>query len=215
MIEIYREIVNVMSSGQRAALASVISSSGSVPREAGAKMLVRENGEDYFRLEGVGECEGREVRLAGGDERLAGKAVEAVVEGRLSPPTTAELAEGLSAKEADVKKLAGVPYGYQVLFLQGGATLQFSAVPMNLLRGHRRADYVNTGEWSRKAIAEARTARPDARLPFFDIWRLLSRSASEPPGQACYRLAVRKVGRVPSAPRERLPSRLLRARGRP
>ncbi len=51
---------------------------------------------------------GREVRLAGGDERLAGKAVEAVVEGRLSPPTTAELAEGLSAKEADVKKLLAV-----------------------------------------------------------------------------------------------------------
>ena len=51
---------------------------------------------------------GREVRLAGGDERLVGKAVEAVVEGRLSPPTTAELAEGLSAKEADVKKLLAV-----------------------------------------------------------------------------------------------------------
>jgi len=43
-----------------------------------------------------------------------------------------------------------------VLFLQGGATLQFSAVPMNLLRGHRKADYVNTGEWSKKAISEAK-----------------------------------------------------------
>jgi phosphoserine aminotransferase len=58
--------------------------------------------------------------------------------------------------EADLRRLLAVPANYKVLFLQGGATLQFSAVPMNLLRGHKRADYVNTGEWSRKAIAEAR-----------------------------------------------------------
>ncbi len=58
--------------------------------------------------------------------------------------------------EADLRKLAAIPANYKVLFLQGGATMQFAAVPMNLLRGRRKADYVNTGEWSKKAIAEAR-----------------------------------------------------------
>ena len=58
--------------------------------------------------------------------------------------------------EADLRRLLAVPANYKVLFLQGGATLQFSAVPMNLLRGHKRADYVNTGEWSKKAISEAK-----------------------------------------------------------
>jgi phosphoserine aminotransferase len=43
-----------------------------------------------------------------------------------------------------------------VLFLQGGASTQFSAIPMNLLRGKKGADYVNTGEWSKKAISEAK-----------------------------------------------------------
>ena len=57
--------------------------------------------------------------------------------------------------EADLRKLANVPAGYKVLFLQGGATLHFSAVPMNLLRGGKVIDFVNTGEWSKKAIAEA------------------------------------------------------------
>jgi selenocysteine-specific elongation factor len=51
---------------------------------------------------------GRDVRLAEGDEHLVGKAVEAVAQGQLTPPTTAELAESLSAKEADVKKLLSV-----------------------------------------------------------------------------------------------------------
>ena len=58
--------------------------------------------------------------------------------------------------EADLRKLASIPANYKVLFLQGGATLHFSAVPMNLLRGKRKADFVNTGEWSKKAIAEFR-----------------------------------------------------------
>jgi phosphoserine aminotransferase len=57
--------------------------------------------------------------------------------------------------EADLRKLAAIPANYKVLFLQGGATLQFSAVPMNLLRGGKVADFVNTGEWSKKAIKEA------------------------------------------------------------
>jgi phosphoserine aminotransferase len=58
--------------------------------------------------------------------------------------------------EADLRRLAAIPANYKVLFLQGGATMHFSAVPMNLLRGRKVIDFVNTGEWSKKAIAEAR-----------------------------------------------------------
>jgi phosphoserine aminotransferase len=58
--------------------------------------------------------------------------------------------------EADLRELLEVPKGYKVLFLQGGASSQFSMVPMNLLRGGDSADYLNTGSWSKKAIAEAR-----------------------------------------------------------
>jgi phosphoserine aminotransferase len=57
--------------------------------------------------------------------------------------------------EADLRELLAVPANYKVLFVQGGATLQFAAVPMNLLRGRNAADYVNTGEWAKKAIKEA------------------------------------------------------------
>ncbi|MEQ1557065.1 MAG: 3-phosphoserine/phosphohydroxythreonine transaminase, partial [Gallionella sp.] len=57
--------------------------------------------------------------------------------------------------EADLRELMGVPSNYKVLFLQGGATQQFAMVPMNLLRGKTSADYLNTGIWSEKAIAEA------------------------------------------------------------
>ena len=66
-----------------------------------------------------------------------------------------EFVEIAAEAEAALRKLLAVPADYKVLFLQGGATLQFAAVPMNLLRGRKRADYVNTGEWSKKAIAEA------------------------------------------------------------
>jgi phosphoserine aminotransferase len=58
--------------------------------------------------------------------------------------------------EADLRRLLAIPANYKVLFLQGGATLQFAMVPLNLLDGKRTADYVNTGEWSKKAIGEAR-----------------------------------------------------------
>ncbi|HHQ41238.1 MAG TPA: 3-phosphoserine/phosphohydroxythreonine transaminase [Chromatiales bacterium] len=58
--------------------------------------------------------------------------------------------------EADLRRLMGIPDDYHVLFLQGGATSQFAMVPMNLLRGRGRADYLDTGLWSRKAIKEAR-----------------------------------------------------------
>ena len=58
--------------------------------------------------------------------------------------------------EADFRALFAVPANYKVLFLQGGGTLQFAMVPLNLMRPGASADYVVTGEWSRKAIAEAR-----------------------------------------------------------
>lgn len=57
--------------------------------------------------------------------------------------------------EADFRELMGVSDNYHVLFLQGGATLQFAAVPLNLLGDKTQADYVNTGSWSTKAIKEA------------------------------------------------------------
>jgi len=58
--------------------------------------------------------------------------------------------------EADLRELLAVPKHYKVLFLAGGASGQFAAVPMNLWRGRRTASYVSTGYWSEKAIAEAR-----------------------------------------------------------
>ena len=63
-----------------------------------------------------------------------------------------EIIEGC---EADLRQLAGVPDGYHVLFLQGGASLQFSMVPMNLLPAGGSADYVVTGVWAQKAAKEA------------------------------------------------------------
>lgn len=58
--------------------------------------------------------------------------------------------------EADLRELLNIPANYKVLFLQGGATTQFAAIPMNLLRGKKVADYVYTGEWAKKAIKEAK-----------------------------------------------------------
>lgn len=58
--------------------------------------------------------------------------------------------------EADIRQLAGVPDGYKILFLQGGASLQFSMVPLNLLTEGATADYVMTGSWAEKAAKEAR-----------------------------------------------------------
>lgn len=58
--------------------------------------------------------------------------------------------------EADLRKILSIPDNYKVLFLQGGASSQFAAIPMNLLGDKKTADYVNTGMWSKKAIAEAK-----------------------------------------------------------
>ena len=58
--------------------------------------------------------------------------------------------------EKDLRELLAIPASYKVLFLAGGATLQFAQVPLNLLAGKGKADYVATGEWSNKAIKEAK-----------------------------------------------------------
>ena len=84
--------------------------------------------------------------------------------------------------EQDLRDLLKVPDNYKVLFLQGGASGQFAAVPMNLLRGKKQVDYVNTGSWSKKAISEAKkyadvnvvaTSEADnfTHIPAFDSWQ--------------------------------------------
>ncbi|MDD3883580.1 MAG: 3-phosphoserine/phosphohydroxythreonine transaminase [Gallionella sp.] len=84
--------------------------------------------------------------------------------------------------EADLRELMGIPANYKVLFLQGGAHLQFSMIPLNLLRGKTSADYVYTGEWSKKAIGEAKKFasvnvvvdnkdRNSSYVPAFETWQ--------------------------------------------
>ncbi len=58
--------------------------------------------------------------------------------------------------ERDLRELMDIPDNYQVLFMQGGATSQFSMIPMNLMGDKTSADYINTGDWSSKAIKEAK-----------------------------------------------------------
>ena len=65
---------------------------------------------------------------------------------------------GIAAEaEKDLRELLAIPASYKVLFLAGGATLQFAQVPLNLLAGKGKADYIATGEWSNKAIKEAKS----------------------------------------------------------
>ena len=61
----------------------------------------------------------------------------------------------LAQTEADIRKVGNVPSNYKVLFLQGGASTQFSMVPMNLLGAGQTADYIDCGSWAAKAIKEA------------------------------------------------------------
>ena len=62
----------------------------------------------------------------------------------------------LAQTEADLRALGGIPAHYRVLFLQGGASLQFSMVPLNLMGDGQSADYIVTGGWSQKAVKEAK-----------------------------------------------------------
>ena len=63
--------------------------------------------------------------------------------------------EIIDAAEASLRRLMNIPDNYKVLFLQGGASTQFAAVPLNLLTGTGRADYVISGQFSKKAYTEA------------------------------------------------------------
>ncbi|MDD3374526.1 MAG: 3-phosphoserine/phosphohydroxythreonine transaminase [Candidatus Omnitrophica bacterium] len=58
--------------------------------------------------------------------------------------------------EATLREIMAIPENYKVLFLQGGASMQFAAVPLNLMTKNKKADYVHTGQWTKKAIAEAK-----------------------------------------------------------
>ncbi len=62
----------------------------------------------------------------------------------------------IQGAEADMRVLASIPSTYKVVFLQGGASLQFSMVPMNLLMPGTTADYILTGDWGKKALKEAK-----------------------------------------------------------
>ena len=64
--------------------------------------------------------------------------------------------EIIARTEASLRALLGIPDNYHVLFLQGGASLQFSMIPMNFLPADGSADYVLTGSWGKKALKEAK-----------------------------------------------------------
>jgi phosphoserine aminotransferase len=66
----------------------------------------------------------------------------------------------LARTEADIRALGRVPSNYKVLFLQGGASLQFSMVPLNLMADGKPADYIVTGGWAQKAVKEAKRVGP-------------------------------------------------------
>jgi len=85
--------------------------------------------------------------------------------------------------EADLRELMAIPSNYKVLFLQGGASTQFSMVPINLLNGKKSADYVLTGSWGKKAISEAKRycevntvasslEQKFSTVPDFNSWKL-------------------------------------------
>jgi phosphoserine aminotransferase len=94
-----------------------------------------------------------------------------------------EFIEIADKAEADLRKLLSIPANYKVLFLQGGAIAENAVVPMNLVGGRSSADYVNTGEWSKKSIKEAKkyctvniaASAEDANftyVPSQDTWKL-------------------------------------------
>lgn len=96
---------------------------------------------------------------------------------------SAEMVAIAETAEQDLRELLEIPNNYKVLFLQGGASTQFSAVPLNLLADKTTADYVNTGQWSKKAIKEAKrfcqvnvvASDEDnnfTAVPAFDSWNL-------------------------------------------
>lgn len=104
------------------------------------------------------------------------------------PFTGREFKAIAAAARGDLRALLGIPADYTVLFMQGGASAQFALVPLNLLGVRRQADYVETGYWSRKAMAEARrycevrvaasgAAGGFSRVPPPDAWTVSPDSA--------------------------------------
>jgi phosphoserine aminotransferase len=95
------------------------------------------------------------------------------------PFTGPQFAQIAADAEADLRHLLDLPASYRVLFLQGGATAQFSLVPMNLLGAGAHGDYVQSGYWSRRAIEEAArccdarviATGTDGELPSPETWR--------------------------------------------
>lgn len=89
--------------------------------------------------------------------------------------------------EADLRELLSVPKDYKVLFLQGGATGQFAAIPMNLTQAGSVVDFVNTGAWSKKAIGEAKhyvkanvvadAGEPHTSIPPLSAWKVSDNAA--------------------------------------
>jgi phosphoserine aminotransferase len=69
---------------------------------------------------------------------------------------SAAFTEVIEKAEDDLRTLMNIPDNYKVLFLQGGASSQFAMVPLNLFSSRKKADYINTGQWSKKAIAEGK-----------------------------------------------------------
>ena len=108
----------------------------------------------------------------------------------LEMPFTGDEYKGIaSAVIQHLRDLLAVPDSYEVLLVHGGASGQFSAVPMNLLRGKASADYIDTGHWSRKAIAEAsRYCRVNVAASGMDEGynRLPREEAWEPDPRAAY-----------------------------
>ncbi|MBX2849600.1 MAG: 3-phosphoserine/phosphohydroxythreonine transaminase [Acidiferrobacterales bacterium] len=91
--------------------------------------------------------------------------------------------ETAAQAEKDLRDLMGIPDNYKVLFLQGGATSQFSAVPLNLMRDKTSADYAHTGHWGKKAIRDAKrfldvnvvcdtSEESYKHVPAADLWQL-------------------------------------------
>jgi phosphoserine aminotransferase len=115
------------------------------------------------------------ANFAGGPGALPRQALQQAAEAVMHLPEIGMSVLGVSHRsdwfrdlvlktEANVRALLGVPAGYSVLFLQGGATLQFAMIPMALLAATKGpAEYLDTGYWSRKAIDDARR-RGDIRI---------------------------------------------------
>jgi len=84
----------------------------------------------------------------------------------------------IDSAEALLRQLMGIPQGYKVLFLQGGASSQFFMIPMNLLSSGKKATYLNTGTWAKKAIKEAKRFG-DIEVPFSSEDRKFDRVPDE------------------------------------